>query len=168
MYRKQTDTILDDSQHFVRYRWLRSHYEAEMWRWKTIKTCTEALTRPVSHLDPRVEMKRDFKRARDQLIASLNSAVAEMVPSVDPEITKSLGVLVKKSAAFWAGVQAQRFRLMVVMPTEEAVNQEKLRVEDLEATAVPGLTRWGDENGHNLHESAFVGAYEPKRVKLEQ
>ncbi len=120
-------------------------------------------------ISPRAKIKKGFKESRESLLKALKSAISD-VAIIDQTVLADVEKLVKKSITVWIEFQLQRCRLMVTMPTEKVGSeQEKVSLakdKKLELTSLPGLLRYGDDGGQDLHIKQTVSgcAEEPIRV----
>jgi hypothetical protein len=138
-------------------------------RYDAIKECQTALREAAADISPRAKIKKGFKESREGLLKALKTAVND-VAIVDQTVFADVEKLVKKSIAVWIEFQLQRCRLMVSMPIAKVGSeQEKVSLakeRTLELTSLPGLLRYGDDGGQDLHIKQTVSgcAEEPIRV----
>lgn len=134
--------------------------EAERWRYVTVRECRKALTEAVpSEFDPRAKLKRGFMDNKLELVRTIHVMLNEMVEYNTSDAQK-VEQLIKQLMNLWLEYGMYRCRLVLFMsqPYLQSAKEKARQAEggNLILTIAPGLKRYGNVEGVELHSSTIV------------
>ena len=145
------------------YTWPEPSFDAERWRYETMRQCQEALRIPTSEYDPRTKLREGFQSSMKIIREKLGEAL-EMVSKIDEKTEQTIKEIAEKAAEMWVAFGTQRCRLLVVIQdlktTEEVKKGPGKQGRSVELITQPELRRIGDAEGQSLDKEQTVSGCE--------
>lgn len=143
------------------YTWPKPSFDAERWRYETMRQAAEGLKVETSEYDPRTKLRKGFQSSTETIFERL-SGVLKMVSEVDQETKKTMKEIANNAAKMCVAFGTQRCRIFVVMKglktVEEFKEDSKREGKFVDLLTQPELRRIGDAEGQSLDKEFTVVA----------
>ena len=135
------------------YKWPKPSFDAERWRYETMRRGQEALKIETSEYDPRTKLRKGFQSSMETISERL-SEVLKMVSKVDEKTKQTIKEIANEAANTCVAFGTQRCRIFVVMKDLKIVEEFKEGPERednfVDLLTQPELRRIGDADGQAL------------------
>lgn len=119
----------------------------------TLAECREALTQPISGLDPRAQVKKGFSDSQEELTQSLKAAI-ESVAVLHTETSRKIEELSRLARITWLDFQMHRCRIVASLTgsgtRKPSQRSNEIRNGSVMLTISPELRRFGNIKGTDL------------------
>ncbi|KAF2117306.1 hypothetical protein BDV96DRAFT_23889 [Lophiotrema nucula] len=151
------------------YAWPEPKFDAEQWRYNTLRPCEEALRIGTSEHDHRTKLRRGFDESLD-LVQQKLLETFQMVANLDERRKQSLYELAERAAKMWVLFGTQRCRLLVAMhnlPTSlESSESHGDEDQSIDFVLRPEVRRIGDVDGEALDKELIVSGCEGEAIRV--
>lgn len=143
------------------YTWPEPSFDAERWRYETMRQGQEALKVETSEYDPRTKLRKGFQSSLETIFERL-SGVLKMVSEVDEKTKVTIKDVANEAANTCVAFGTQRCRIVVAFKDLKTVEEFKEGPERedqfVDLLTQPELRRIGDADGESLDKEPTVVA----------
>lgn len=151
------------------YTWPEPSFDAEQWRYETMKPSQEALKIHTSEIDPRTKLRKGFQSSM-KIICEKLGGMLRMVSEIDKKTEQTMEEIAERAAKMCVAFGTQRCRIFVVIKDLKTAEEVKEGLDrqnkHVELLTQPELRRIGDADGQSLDKEQTVAGCEGEIKKF--